>query len=59
MVQTRATKDATLNIPEGSVSCGHGREQAPHVNSPPPPPRALVSIEDLLATQNELMRVFV
>jgi hypothetical protein len=47
-----------LDIPEGSVSHGHGCGHVPHSN-PPPPPRAPVSIEDLLATQNELMRVLV
>jgi hypothetical protein len=44
-----------LDLPEGSA--GRGRGQVPHANSPPPPPRAPISIEDLLATQNELMRV--
>jgi hypothetical protein len=46
-----------LDIPKGSISRGHGCGQVPHDNPPPPPPCALVSIEDLLATQNELMRV--
>jgi hypothetical protein len=57
MVRTRATEDAALDIPEGSTSRGHGRGQAPHANPPPPPPLAPVSIEDLLVTQNKLMRV--
>jgi hypothetical protein len=57
MVRTRATEDATLDIPEGSDGRGHGCGQVLHANPPPPPPRAPVSIEDLLATQNELMRV--
>jgi hypothetical protein len=57
MVQTRATKDAVLDILEGSTGRGHGRGQAPHANPLPPPPRAPVSIEELVATQNELMRV--
>jgi hypothetical protein len=48
-----------LDIPKGSVGRGHGHGQIPHANPPPPPPRAPVSIEDLLATQNELMRVLV
>jgi hypothetical protein len=56
---TRATEDAALDIPEGSLSRGHVHGQAPHANPPPPPPRAPVSIEDLLATQNELMSVLV
>jgi hypothetical protein len=58
-VRTRATGDAALDIPEGSAGRGHGRGQAPHANPLPPPPRAHVSIEELLATQNELMRVLV
>jgi hypothetical protein len=44
---------------EGSAGRGRSRGQVPHANPPPPPPRAPVSIEDLLATQNELMRVLV
>jgi hypothetical protein len=46
-----------LDIPEGFAGRGHGRGQVPHANPLPPPPRAPVSIEDLLATQNELMRM--
>jgi hypothetical protein len=42
------------NIPEGSVRHGHG--QVPHGGAPPPPPRPPVSLEQLLATQNDLMR---
>jgi hypothetical protein len=48
-----------LDIPEGSAGRGHGCGQALHVNPPPPPPRAPVIIEELLDTQNELMRVLV
>jgi hypothetical protein len=59
MVQTRAAEDATLDILEGSVGREHGHGQAPHANPPPPPPCAPISIEDLLATQNKLMRVLV
>jgi hypothetical protein len=56
MVHTRATEDATLNIPVGSASCGRGHGQAPRHNPPPLPPlRAPISIEHLLAVQNELM----
>jgi hypothetical protein len=40
-----------LNIPKGSIGCGRG--QVPHGGAPPPPP---VSLEQLLATQNDLMR---
>jgi hypothetical protein len=59
MVRIRAAEDATLDIPDGFVGYEHGRGQAPHVNPHSPPPHAPVSIEDLLATQNELMRVLV
>jgi hypothetical protein len=59
MVRTRATENATFDIPEGSTDSGrgHGRGQVPPANPPPPPPWAPASIEDLLTTQNELMRV--
>jgi hypothetical protein len=57
MVRTRATEDATLDNLEGSTGSGCGRGQAPHANPPPHPPHAPVSIEELLAAQNELMRV--
>jgi hypothetical protein len=51
MVHTRTSKDAILDIPEGFV--GRGRGQVPRGGAPPPPP---VSLEQLLATQNDLMR---
>jgi hypothetical protein len=51
MVRTRTSEDAILDIQEGSVGCGHG--QVPRGGAPPPPP---VSLEQLLATQNDLMR---
>jgi hypothetical protein len=51
MVHTRTFQDAILDIPEGSV--GRGRGQVPCGGAPPPPP---VSMEQLLATQNDLMR---
>jgi hypothetical protein len=54
MVHTRTSEDPILNIPDRSV--GHGRGQAPCGNAPPPPPRPPVSLEQLLATQNDLMR---
>jgi hypothetical protein len=57
MVQTRAAEDATLDILEGSIRCGRG--QVPHANPPPPLSQAAVRIEDMLATQNELMWVLV
>jgi hypothetical protein len=54
MVHTRTSEDPILGISEGSARCGRG--QAPHGNAPPPPPHPLVSLEQLLATQNDLMR---
>jgi hypothetical protein len=59
MVRTRAAEDVALDILKGSTCCGCERGQAPHTNLPPPPPRSPVDIEELLATQNELMRVLV
>jgi hypothetical protein len=55
MVHTRATEDATLDIPEGSVGHGCGCGQATCDNAS----RLPVSIEQLLATQNELMSVLI
>jgi hypothetical protein len=54
MVRTRTSEDAILDIPEGSV--GRGRGQVPCGGAPPPPPPPPVSLEQLLATQNDLMR---
>jgi hypothetical protein len=54
MVHTRNFEDPILNIPEGSV--GHGHGQIPRGGAPPPPPRPPISLEQLLATQNDLMR---
>jgi hypothetical protein len=51
MLRTRTSEDAILDIPEGSVGCGCG--QVPRGSAPPPP---LVILEQLLATQNDLMR---
>jgi hypothetical protein len=48
-----------LDNPKGSVGRGRGHGQVLHANQPPPPPRAPISIEELLATQNKLMRVLV
>jgi hypothetical protein len=60
MVRTRATEDAMIDILEGSVGYGCGPGQVPRGNPPTPPPsRPPVSIEQLLATQNELMNVLV
>jgi hypothetical protein len=54
MVHTRTSEDPILNIPEGSA--GRGCGQVPRGSAPPPPPHPLVSLEQLLATQNDLMR---
>jgi hypothetical protein len=54
MVRTRTSEDSILDIPEGSI--GRGRGQVPRGGAPPPPPRPPVSLEQLLATQNDLMR---
>jgi hypothetical protein len=54
MVCTRTSDDPILDIPEGSTERGRG--QVPCSNAPPPPPHPLVSLEQLLATQNDLMR---
>jgi hypothetical protein len=50
MVRTRTFEDSILDILKGSN--GRRRGQVPHGGAPPPPP---VSLEQLLATQNELM----
>jgi hypothetical protein len=56
MVHTRAAKDVALDIPEGSISRGRRRGQAPRDNALPSPPLCpSVSLKQLLATQNELM----
>jgi hypothetical protein len=54
MVSTRTSEDPILDIPEGSVGCWRG--QVPRGGAPPPPPRPPVSLEQLLATQNDFMR---
>jgi hypothetical protein len=54
MVHTRASEDSILDIPEGSVR--HRCGQVPRGGAPPPLPRPPVSLEQLLATQNDLMR---
>jgi hypothetical protein len=51
MVHTWTSEDPILDIPEGSVRHGHGH--VPRGGAPPRPP---VSLEQLLATQNDLMR---
>jgi hypothetical protein len=57
MVRTRTFKELNLDSPAGSAGCGRG--QVPRGGAPPPPPRPLVSPEQLLATQNDLMRSLV
>jgi hypothetical protein len=54
MVHTRTSEELSLDIPEGSAGCGCG--QVPCGGAPPPPPHPPVSLEQLLATQNDLMR---
>jgi hypothetical protein len=54
MVHSRTSEDPILDILEGSA--GRGRGQAPRGNAPPLPPHPPVSLEELLATQNDLMR---
>jgi hypothetical protein len=54
MQSSMTSEDPILDIPEGSV--GHGCGQVPRGGAPPPPPRPPVSLEQLLATQNDLMR---
>jgi hypothetical protein len=54
MVRTRIVEELNLDRPEGSA--GHGRGQIPRGDAPPPPPPPPVSLEQLLATQNDLMR---
>jgi hypothetical protein len=51
MVRTRTIEELNLDMPEGSA--GRGRGQIPRGDAPPPPP---ISLEQLLATQNDLMR---
>jgi hypothetical protein len=51
MVCTSSSEDSILDIPEGSI--GRGRGQVRRGGARPPPP---VSLEQLLATQNDLMR---
>jgi hypothetical protein len=54
MVRTMTFEELSLDSPEGFA--GRGRGQVPCGGAPPPPPRPLVSPEQLLATQNDLMR---
>jgi hypothetical protein len=54
MVHTRTSEDSIIDIPERSV--GRGCGQVPHGSAPPPPPHPPINLEQLLATQNDLMR---
>jgi hypothetical protein len=54
LLHTRTTEEPSLDIPEGSA--GRGCGQVPRGGAPPPPPRPPISLEQLLATQNDLMR---
>jgi hypothetical protein len=54
MVHTRTFEELSLDSPEGSA--GRGRGQVPRGRAPPPPPRPPISLGQLLATQNDLMR---
>jgi hypothetical protein len=54
MVHTRTSEELSLDIPEGYAR--RGRIQVPHDGAPPPPPRPPVSLQQLLATENDLMR---
>jgi hypothetical protein len=58
MVHT-CTGDFGLDVPEGSGACCGAAPTGPHGAAPeaPPSPPPPMSIEQLLATQNELMRV--
>jgi hypothetical protein len=51
MVRIRTFEELNRDSPEGSL--GRGCGQVPHGGAPPPPP---VSLEQLLATQNDLVR---
>jgi hypothetical protein len=55
MVHTRTTDDDMLDIPERSALRERGHGHPSRGNALPPPPHPPVSLEQLLATQNELM----
>jgi hypothetical protein len=54
MVRTWTFEELSLDSPEGSVERGRG--QVPRGGAPPPPPQLPVSLEQLLATQNDLIK---
>jgi hypothetical protein len=51
MVRTRTFEELNRDSPKGSLERGRG--QVPRGGAPPPPP---ISLEQLLATHNDLMR---
>jgi hypothetical protein len=59
MVRMRTTDDDVLDIPERSAPPGRGRGQPSRGNTLSPPPHPPVSLEQLLATQNELMTLLI
>jgi hypothetical protein len=59
MVRMRTTYDEVLDIPDGFALRGRGRGQPSRDNAPPPPPHPPISLEQLLATQNELMTLLI
>jgi hypothetical protein len=59
MVHTRTTNDDVLDITEGSAPRERVRGQPSRGNAPPPPPHPSISLEQLLATQNELMTLLI
>jgi hypothetical protein len=54
MVRRRTFEELSLDSPKGSA--GRERGQVPRGGTPPPPPRPHVSLEQLVDTQNDLMR---
>jgi hypothetical protein len=56
MVRTCSAEDHVLDIPGSSADREAPRAPPRGQAPPPPPPRPPVSLEHLLATQNELMR---
>jgi hypothetical protein len=59
MVHTRANGDDVLDVSEASTAHRRGRGQPYRGNAPPSPPCSPVSLEQLLATQNELMTLLI
>jgi hypothetical protein len=57
MVHTGTSEGPILDIPKGSVRCGHG--QVPRGGASPSPPLPSINLDHLLFTQNDLMRSLV